>query len=69
SPRDDAGNHISGDVTASDLANSFIRATSRRVVVAGVSDLIVVETPDAVLVLPMDRAQEVKDLQSGPDAS
>jgi mannose-1-phosphate guanylyltransferase/mannose-6-phosphate isomerase len=69
SPRDGAGNHISGDVTAADLANSFIRATSRRVVVAGVSDLIVVETPDAVLVLPMDRAQDVKDLQAGPDAS
>lgn len=61
--RDERGNHVSGDVIARDVERSFIKSTSRPVVVAGVSDLIVVETPDAVLVLPLDRAQDVRDLQ------
>lgn len=63
SHRDDAGNHASGDVTMSQVSGSFVKATSRRVVVAGVNDLVVVETPEVVLVLPLARAQEVRDLQ------
>ena len=66
SERDSDGNHLSGDVTAVDTTGSYLKSTSRRVVVAGVHDLIVVETPDAVLVLPMERSQEVRDLQGEP---
>jgi mannose-1-phosphate guanylyltransferase len=61
---DGSGNHVGGDVTLSDVRGSFIRATSRRVVVAGVEKMVVVETPDAVLVVPLDRADEVRDLGS-----
>jgi mannose-1-phosphate guanylyltransferase / mannose-6-phosphate isomerase len=64
SQRDMNGNYIAGDVSISDVSGSFINATSRRVVVAGVENLIIVETPDVVLVLPIDRAQEVRDLQT-----
>jgi mannose-1-phosphate guanylyltransferase/mannose-6-phosphate isomerase len=63
SERDDAGNHISGEVTLSDVSGSYVRAASRRVVVAGLDDVVVVETPDAVLVLPLDRAQDVRELR------
>ena len=66
SERDNSGNHVSGDVTAVDTTNSFLKSTSRRLVVAGVEGLIVVETPDAVLVVPLDRSQQVKDLQEAP---
>jgi mannose-1-phosphate guanylyltransferase/mannose-6-phosphate isomerase len=59
---DAAGNHVDGDVTLSNVTGSFVTATSRRVVVAGVSDVVVVETPDAVLVIPLDRSQEVREL-------
>lgn len=46
-----------------DVENSVIVPASGRLVAAlGVRDLIVVDTPDAVLVCPRDRAQEVKRL-------
>jgi len=67
SDRDDLGNHVSGKVTISDVTESLVKATSRRVVVAGLDGVIVVETPDAVLVAPLDRAQEVGDLQQQAD--
>lgn len=60
--RDSDGNHIEGEVTLQDVTGSFISATSRTVAVAGMSDVVVVETPDAVLVVPLDRSQEVRDL-------
>jgi mannose-1-phosphate guanylyltransferase len=61
-PRDEDGNHISGDVVASGVSGSYVNATSRRLVVAGVEGLVVVETPEVVLVIPIDLAQEVRDL-------
>lgn len=57
------GNHSSGDVTLSDVTGSFVKATSRQVVVAGVDDVVVVETPDAVLVVALDHAQDVRELR------
>lgn len=61
-PRDEAGNHVDGDVTLVDVTGSLVKATSRRVAVAGLSDVVVVETPDAVLVVPLSRSQEVREL-------
>lgn len=60
--RDSDGNHVEGEVVLQEVTGSFINATSRTVAVAGLSDVVVVETPDAVLVLPLDRSQEVRDL-------
>lgn len=60
--RDPAGNHISGDVLVEDVSGSFIKATSRRLAVSGVKDMVVVETPDGVLVLPLDRSQGVGEI-------
>ncbi|HZD23595.1 MAG TPA: mannose-1-phosphate guanylyltransferase [Acidimicrobiia bacterium] len=64
SDRDNDGNHLSGDVTVVDVTGSYLKSTSRQLVVAGLDNIIVVETPDAVLVIPLDRAQEVKELQA-----
>lgn len=60
--RDADGNHIEGDVVIDEVTGSFIKASSRRVAVAGVSDVVVVETPEAVLVVPLERSQAVRDL-------
>ncbi|MFO1431373.1 MAG: mannose-1-phosphate guanylyltransferase/mannose-6-phosphate isomerase [Candidatus Competibacteraceae bacterium] len=54
------GNRLSGDVLTVDTHNSYVRAESRLVATVGISDLIVVETADAVLVAQRDRVQEVK---------
>lgn len=61
-PRDGEGNHILGDVVVDDVTGSFIKATSRRVAVAGMRDVVVVETPEAVLVVPLEHSQVVREL-------
>ena len=63
SDRGGGGNHSSGDVTLADVTGSYIKATSRKVVVAGLEDVVVVETPEAVLVMSLDRAQDVRELR------
>lgn len=57
---DEAGNVLRGDALAIDCRGSVVYAGTRLVAAVGVSDLIVVETPDAVMVCPRDRAQDVK---------
>ena len=60
--RDDSGNVSKGDVVLEDSTNSYFRSESRLVAAAGVSDLVVVETADAVLVADRDRVQDVKKI-------
>lgn len=58
-PKDGNRNWLDGDVIALDAKDSLVRSTSRLVVVAGIKDLIVIETEDAVLVVSRERAQDV----------
>ncbi|MFM8353414.1 MAG: mannose-1-phosphate guanylyltransferase/mannose-6-phosphate isomerase [Gammaproteobacteria bacterium] len=60
SPHDDQGNHFTGDVMAVDTRNAYVLAQSRLVGTLGIDNLIVVETPDAVLVADRGRVQDVK---------
>jgi len=60
--RDPRGNALAGDVVAVDCTDSYVRAESRLVAVAGLDGCIVVETKDAVLVVPKARAQDVKKI-------
>lgn len=60
--QDRNGNVVTGDTVLVDVSDSFIHASSRRVAVAGLSGVVVVETDDAVLVVPKDRSQLVKSL-------
>lgn len=62
SSADEAGNVTSGDVLLHDTEGCYVRADSRLVATAGLRDHVVVETADAVLVVPTDRAQDVKAL-------
>ncbi|EJW10692.1 Mannose-1-phosphate guanylyltransferase (GDP) [Rhodovulum sp. PH10] len=59
-PRDEAGNVLSGPAATVDARNCIVHAEDRLTVALGVEDLVVVTTPDAVLVLPRTRAEEVK---------
>jgi mannose-1-phosphate guanylyltransferase/mannose-6-phosphate isomerase len=58
--KDAAGNVTRGDVFLEGVADSLVRAESRMVAAIGVSNLLIVETPDAVLVADKSRAQDVK---------
>ena len=60
--RDAQGNIVRGDVMLQEVGNSYVRAESRMVAAIGVSDLVIVETPDAVLVAHKDQAQQVKQI-------
>ena len=60
--RDAQGNAASGPVIAVDAEGCIVHAEGRLTAVLGVADLIVVTTPDAVLVLPRARAEDVKAL-------
>ena len=62
SERDARGNAAHGDVMMVDSDNTLVHATSRLVGVVGLQDVIVVETPDAVLVTDRSRSQEVKKI-------
>lgn len=61
-PKDGFGNATQGDVLAVDSRNNLVHASSRLVSVVGVNDLVVVETPDAVLVAHRASAQGVKQI-------
>ncbi|MBM5811033.1 MAG: mannose-1-phosphate guanylyltransferase/mannose-6-phosphate isomerase [Gammaproteobacteria bacterium] len=61
-PGDATGNVTRGDVLAEDTSGSLLYATDRLVATVGLTDHIVVETRDAVLVAPRGRAQDVKRL-------
>lgn len=60
--KDEQGNALSGDVVTVDVQNSYIQSQSRLVAVAGIRDVVVVETADAVLVTDRSQAQSVKKL-------
>jgi mannose-1-phosphate guanylyltransferase/mannose-6-phosphate isomerase len=61
-PKDPCGNAHAGDVLATDSHNTLVHATSRLVSLVGVKNLLVVETPDAVLVADRSRSQDVKHI-------
>jgi mannose-1-phosphate guanylyltransferase/mannose-6-phosphate isomerase len=60
--KDVNGNAIKGDVLAVDTGNSYLHSENKLVAVVGLSDMVVVETDDAVMVSPRSRVQEVKQI-------
>jgi len=67
--KDDAGNASTGDVITSDSRNTLVHASSRLVGVVGLDDVVVVETPDSVLVAHRNNSQDVKKLVSALHSS
>lgn len=59
-PKDIHGNAHVGDVLTIDSSNTLVHATDRLVALVGVKDVVVVETPDAVLVASWTHSQDVK---------
>jgi mannose-1-phosphate guanylyltransferase/mannose-6-phosphate isomerase len=59
---DSAGNVVRGSAVLMDSENCVVHSDERLTAVVGLKDLVVVTTTDAVLVLPRDRAQDVKEL-------
>lgn len=61
-PRDPAGNVVQGPVVIIDSNDCVVHSQDRLTAVVGVKDLVIVNTSDAVMVMPRARAQEVREL-------
>ncbi len=69
SDKDAAGNSLPAGTVAVDARDNLVRdlttaakKTPKRWALVGVSNLVIVETDDAVLIVPRDRAQDVRDV-------
>ena len=62
SAKDEQGNVFNGDVLDQRSSNTYVHASSRLVATVGVSDLVIIETPDAVLVAHKNQVQDVKKI-------
>ncbi len=60
--KNDEGNVLSGDVVTEGVRDSYIQARSRLVAAVGLDEIVIVESPDAVLVADKKRSQEVKQI-------
>jgi len=69
SEQDEHGNSLIGDVVAVDAADNYVRSESKTVAIAGVAGLVVVVTPEVVLIVPKERSQMVRDLAEAWEAS
>jgi mannose-1-phosphate guanylyltransferase/mannose-6-phosphate isomerase len=61
---DGNGNRIVGSGYIQDSANTYIHASARPVVALGVDNLLIIDTPDALLVANSANAEQVKDIVS-----
>lgn len=62
SPADKSGNRINGQGLAVQANNTYINAPNRLVIALGTTDLVIIDTPDAILVASIDKVEQVKDV-------
>lgn len=58
--KDDAGNSCTGDVIVKHCEDSLVQSHHRLVVSIGMKNVVIIETPDAVLVMDKAHSQEIK---------
>lgn len=62
-PKDDAGNVLLGDAIAVDSADTMVFSVGKRLVTTiGVRDLIIVDTPEAILITQRDQSERVREI-------
>jgi mannose-1-phosphate guanylyltransferase len=61
-PRDACGNVVAGESVCLNARNNFVDARGKTVALVGVEGLIVVDTPDALLVASREHAQQVGEI-------
>jgi len=68
SPHDAQGNASQGDALFQNSTNTLVHSTSRLVAAVGLDNIVVVETPDAVLVADRNSSQDVKKIVTTLDS-
>ena len=66
---DDDGNSIGAGSVAFDSAGTLIRSSGPRVAAIGVEGLVIIATKDAVLVVPRDQSQRVREAAAWYDGA
>ena len=61
---DSSGNSIEGEAFLYDVKNTYIQSTDRVVAAVGVENLLIIDTPDALLVADKAHSQDVKQIVS-----
>ena len=59
---DPSGNRVTGEAELENTHNCYIRSDRRMIATVGVQDLVIVDTPDALLVAHKDQSQDVKKI-------
>ncbi|NNE08023.1 MAG: NTP transferase domain-containing protein [Gemmatimonadetes bacterium] len=57
---DEAGNAVRGDAVLVDTSDCVVAGDGKLIAAVGVRDLVIVQSGDAILVCPRDRAQDVR---------
>ena len=60
SPKDEQGNQVLGESFQFETMNTYINSQHRTVVTLGIKDLLIIDTPDALLISHKNKAEEVK---------
>jgi len=60
--KDESNNVIKGDIIAQQTSNSYIHSENKLIATIGVNNLVIIDTPDVVLVANKDKVQDVKDV-------
>ena len=60
--KDSDGNVKTGNILALDSTGSIVQGTDRLIATLGIKDLLVVDTPDALLICDKTRAEDVKKI-------
>jgi mannose-1-phosphate guanylyltransferase/mannose-6-phosphate isomerase len=68
-PADADDNRVQGQGVVHNARNTFVHAPHRPVVALGTQDLLIIDTPDAVLVAHRDCAEQVKDVVANLEKS
>jgi len=61
-PADSHGNIVRGAHAAIDTDNTLVFGDNRLIATIGIKDMVIVDTPDALLICPKDREQEVREM-------
>ncbi len=60
SPQDKEGNVNRGENILIESRGNFVRSTTKPIAMVGVDNMVVLETEQAILIIPRDKAQDVK---------
>ena len=60
--QDDEQNVLIGDVVTDEVSNAYIHSEHRLVTVLGLDNIVVVETPDAIMVADKSKAENIKQV-------